>query len=170
MVRPVRPVRHPRGLAAVLLAASLAVGAVACSSDGEDEPSGPTVAPSIIDTQTTTRSPDDTIDTDDPTATTTTTAVPPVGAPEGPQAAMALYDAWVADDRVAAALVAEPEAIDAIWAAVPGPYELYRGCDTGEFDTGGCLFRDRSTNHTIQIDLTRRDGMWVVTGAFFSES
>ncbi len=57
-----------------------------------------------------------------------------------------------------------------MWSAVPGPYELYRGCDTGEFDTGGCLFRDRSTNHTIQMNLERRDDNWVVTGAFFSES
>ena len=83
---------------------------------------------------------------------------------------MAIYNAWVANDKVAAARVAEPAAIAAIWAAAPGPYELYRGCDTGEFDTGGCMFRDRSTNHTIQIDLTKRNGMWVVTGAFYSES
>lgn len=100
---------------------------------------------------------------------TATTVVAPAGAPTGEDAALTLYDAWTKDDRVGAATVAEPAAIDVMWTATPGPYELYRGCDDGEFDTGGCLFRDRSTNNTIQINLEKRDDMWIVVGTFFSE-
>ena len=74
----------------------------------------------------------------------------------------------MADDRAAALTIADPAAVDAIFAATPGPYKLYRGCDTGEFDTGGCLFRDRSTNNTIQIDVEKRATGWVVAGTFFS--
>jgi hypothetical protein len=156
MARPIR------AAGAALLTLSLAFGAVACSSDGDDTPSGPTVAPELLPPKTVTSSSEAT--------TTSTTAVAPVGAPDSAQAAQALYDAWVAGDRNAAARVAEPAAIDVVWSAIPGPYQLYRGCDDGEFDTSGCLFRDRTTNHTIQIEATRRDTGWVVTGAFFSES
>lgn len=158
MARPIR------AAGALLLTASLALGALACSSDGDgdDDPSGPTVAPSIL--------PPETVTAPSAPVETTTTVAAPVGAPDSAQAAQALYDAWVAGDREAAARVAEPAAIDVVWSAIPGPYQLYRGCDDGEFETSGCLFRDRTTNHTIQIEATRRDTGWVVTGAFFSES
>ena len=100
---------------------------------------------------------------------TTTTLPAPTGAETEADAARTLYDAWNDDDRATAATVAEPEAIDVMWTATPGPYELYRNCDDGEFDTGGCLFRDRSTNNTIQINLEKRNDRWVVVTTFFSE-
>lgn len=160
--RPSPRTRPLRSFAVAALAVGLVVGGAACSSDGESGSGDASLVPpeSII-------APENTTSTTDPDATTTTLA-PPVGSPDGASAALSLYNAWVANDRNAAATVAEPAAIDAIWAAVPGPYELYRGCDTGEFGTGGCLFRDRSTNHTIQIDLEKRDTGWVVTNAFYS--
>lgn len=154
MVRP-----HPiaRSLAAACIGAVLAVGLAACSgsSDAATSTTSTTVAPTSSTTSTT-------------VAPTSTTLPAPVGRPEAKDAALVLYDAWTKGDRVGAAQVADVAAIDAIFLAVPGPYELYRGCDTGEFDTGGCLFRDRSTNNTIQVDVERRDGNWVVAGAFFS--
>lgn len=155
----VLPARIARPLLAVGLCAALAGGVAACSGSSDD------AAPASTTTTTTAA----------PTSTTVTTAAPtsttlpaPVGRPEAKDAALVLYDAWTKDDRVGAAQVADPAAIDAVFAATRGPYELYRGCDTGEFDTGGCLFRDRSTNNTIQIDVERRNGNWVVSGAFFS--
>lgn len=164
--------RCSSSLFVALLAGSLALGAVACSSsdsaggttDGTTEIGEPATA-DAGDTSTAASSP-----SSDPAPTTapTTTVVEPVGVPEPATAAQKLYDAWVAGDREAAATIADPPAIDAVFAATPGPYELYRGCDSGEFDTGGCLFRDRTTNNTIQIDLEKRDSGWVVAGAFFS--
>lgn len=151
----------------VIAVSSCVVLAAACSSDGDDDGNGGTVSVLPPVSVTSTSLPEASVTT---AAPTTTTPAPPTGRPEAEDAAQVLYESWVADDRAGAATVAEPEAIDAVWAAVPGPYELYRGCDTGEFDTGGCLFRDRSTNHTIQMSLERRGDNWVVTGAFFSES
>ncbi len=148
-----------RSLTAVALCAVLATGVGACSdSSDEATPATTTTTTSSVPPTTTTTT----------TAVTPTTLPAPVGRPEAKDAALVLYDAWTKGDRVGAAQVADAAAIDAFFLAVPGPYELYRGCDTGEFDTGGCLFRDRSTNNTIQVDVERRDGNWVVGRAFFS--
>lgn len=149
------------------LVATLAFGGVACGSD--DDPSGSGTDSTVTETagsDDTTAAPESTVTEAE---TTTTTLPEPTGAPTPADAALALYGAWEADDRTAAADVAEPDAIDAFWTAIPGPYELYRHCDDGDFDTSGCLFRDRSTNHTIQVSLERRGEAWVVVGAFFSE-
>ncbi len=160
-----RPLHSPVRRRPLVVAVCLAVGLAACgSSDSTGTDSGPidssapaTSAATIAPTPETTELPP-----------TTAAPVEPTGVPEGETAARRLYDAWVAGDRATAATIAEPAAVEAIFQATPGPYELYRGCDSGEFDTGGCLFRDRSTNNTIQIDLEKRDTGWIVSGAFFS--
>lgn len=158
---------HRRALASAAMTALLLVGLSACGgSDSEGAVDADTDTKTEVGEAVTEVSVPDAPATTEPA---TTTAPPPTGAPTGEGAARTLYDAWTNDDRAAASTVAEPAAIDAIWTATPGPYELYRGCDDGEFDTGGCLFRDRSTNNTIQINLEKRNGQWVVVGTFFSE-
>lgn len=143
----------------------LATAAVACGSDDSSSgPDGTGSAGTEVGVTTTTEG--------STVAETTTTTEPPgptAGAETASQAALALHGAWVADDREAAAGIAEPEAIEGFWAATPGEFVLYSGCDDGEFDTGGCMFRNWSNNHTIQVSLERRDIGWVVTSAFFSE-
>ncbi|MCU1372016.1 MAG: hypothetical protein JWO77_3210 [Ilumatobacteraceae bacterium] len=148
-----------RAVAATLIAAAIGILAPACSSGGSDAAKGTTTA--VVKATTTTGA-----------VTTTgaaTTAAPaaPTGLPDQEAAATKLYDAWVADDRVSAATVADQAAIDNIWPAAKGDYSLYNSCSTGEFDTSGCLFR--GANGTIQIDLEKRGGNWVVAGAFWSE-
>ena len=154
----VLPPRIARPLLAVGLCTALAGGVAACSGSSDDAAPASTTTTTAALTSTTVTT----------AAPTSTTLPAPVGRPEAKDAALVLYDAWTKDDRVGAAQVADTAAIDAVFAATRGPYEFYRGCDTGEFDTGGCLFRDRSTNNTIQIDVERRNGNWVVSGAFFS--
>ena len=148
-------------LALVVASAASAIITGACTKS-DPESKGPTkLGPAVTVTSTST--------TAVPASTTTTPAAKaPVGMPDGETAARRLYDAWVANDRAAAATIADPAAIDAVFAAPKGTYELYRGCDTGEFGTGGCLFRNRANNNTIQIDLEKRATGWVVSGAFFS--
>ena len=165
------PLRAVRGLASATVVVALGVGAVACGSDaGGGSESGTESGTEIGEAVTLEASSTTTTSL----ATTTTTAAPPTtaaepsGLPDPAAAATKLYDAWVAGDRATAATIADPAAVEAIFAAAPGPYQLYRGCDTGEFDTGGCLFRDRSTNNTIQVDVERRASGWVVSGTFFS--
>lgn len=164
--------RTVRPLARLALAASVGLGLGACSSDAKSAggDGGTEIGSPATETTSSTS-------TTAPPATTvapTTTIAPaptvpgPVGAATPEAAADTLYRAFVAGDRAAAVAVADPAAVEAVFTASPGPYEPYRGCDTGEFDTSGCLYRDRSTNNTIQFDMERRDQVWVVTGAFFS--
>lgn len=164
--------RPARRLASLALVMALPVGAIACGSNSDGEPeSGTDIGDAVtLDaSSTTTTAPPTTVRTAaPPTTAAPTTVAEPVGVPEAAAAATKLYDAWVAGDRATAATIADPAAVEGIFAAVPGPYELYRDCDTGEFDTGGCLFRDRSTNNTIQVDLEKRESGWVVSGTFFS--
>lgn len=158
MRRPPRPNRSTFRRRAASAAAVLGLVLVAAGcSDGSDGAASTTTAAR----PTTTTAPATTV-------AVPTTFAPPVGRPEAKDAAQTLYDAWVAGDRVTASQVADPAAVEAVFAAAPGNYQLYRGCDTGEFDTGGCLFRDRGNNNTIQIDVEKRDGQWVVATAFFS--
>ncbi|MCU1496849.1 MAG: hypothetical protein JWM47_802 [Acidimicrobiales bacterium] len=153
-----------RLLVAGTLVLLLAAGAAGCSTTDDDaEPGSDIGEPATLDSTSTSTS---TTTTGAPVATTAPPA--PHGAATPADASAALYAAFVAGDRAAAARVAEPPAIEAVFGAVPGPYQPYRGCDTGEFDTSGCLYRDRSTNHTIQFDLERRGEAWVVTTAFYS--
>lgn len=154
-----------RALASAALSTVLLVAVAGCSnSDSDSSPKPGTDVGQAVSVVPTTDGP---ATTEAPATTTTLPA--PTGAETESDAARTLYDAWTNNDPALAATVAEPEAIDVIWTATPGPYELYRNCDDGEFDTGGCLFRDRSTNNTIQINLEKRDGRWVVVTTFFSE-
>ena len=148
-----------------LLCLALLVAVVGCSDDPE---TGDPDTPTEIGDAVAIENPDLTSTTDPSEVTSSTTPPPPVGRPDAADAARFLYDAWGVDDRSLALTVAEPSAVEGMFSATPGPYELYRGCDTGEFDTGGCLFRDRTTNNTIQVNLERRDGNWVATGVVFS--
>ena len=157
MSRGARPTHRTRRAATfAALAVVVTMASVACSDGSDGTASTTTAARRTTTTASTT------------TVAAPTTFAPPVGRPEAKDAAQTLYDAWVAGDRVTANQVADPTAVEAIFAAAPGNYQLYRGCDTGEFDTGGCLFRDRGNNNTIQIDVEKRNGQWVVATTFFS--
>lgn len=142
-----------------------AVTTEATTTQPEEDTPPPEEAPAPEDTP----SPDESTASPDDSATSTETeGAGPEGAGEPAAAATELYDAFVADDRSAAAEVAEAEAVDNVFEATPGPYALYSDCDSGEFDVSGCLFRDRTTNNTIQFEMERRGETWVVINAFFS--
>lgn len=149
----------------VALAAGILVLA-GCSGGDDDTAEGETVLSSEPQV----------VDADDPavadessttTAPTTTEPAPPAGRPTPLESAQTLYDAWFADDRVTAATVAEPDAVEAMWLTARGDYAVYNQCDSGEFGTSGCLFR--GANGTIQFTMERRDDTWVVSTAFYSE-
>lgn len=139
-----------RAVAATMIAAAIGVFAPACSSGGSESVRDTTAKVSdsaiAIDQTTTTAA---------GTSTTAASTAPaaPVGLPDQEAVATSL-DAWVADDRVTAATVADPAAVDAMWQAAKGDYSLYNSCSTGEFDTSGCLFHGGPG--TIQIDLEKQ--------------
>jgi hypothetical protein len=143
-------------VAPALVAALLLAG---CSDSGTDE-AEPTELADAASVEQTTSTEATT------TAPETTTTVAPVGMGTPIEAATRLFDAWIADDRVTAATVAEPAAVDGIWAGTKGDYGQYSGCDSAEFDTSGCLFR--GAPGTIQFSMARRGDAWVVTSAIYS--
>lgn len=151
-------------LLAAGVALALLVGASGCGSDSDDDETKSTIDaevgdPATLDSSTTTA------ETSPPETTPTTTAAP-VGSPDPEAAAATLYTAWKADDRPTAATVAEPTAVDGIFASAPGDYSLYNRCNTGEFGQSQCLYRGDAG--TIQFSMQDRSGSWVVTTAIFS--
>lgn len=151
-----------RAVAATFLAAAIGLLVPACGGSGSDTTKDTSVGISdgaSVDKATST--------TAATTTVATTVPVTPTGLPEQEAAAKRFYDAWFADDKATAATVADPAAIEAMWLTARGDYSLYNKCSTGEFDTSGCLFR--GNNGTIQIDLEKRNGNWVVAGAFYSD-
>jgi len=150
----------------VAVAGLVVLGAASCSKTSNGDNSSQDTSTNVGDGATSIERSSTTTSTTAPASTTT--LAPAVGRPEAKDSALTLYNAWKVNDRATASQVADVSAIDSMFAAVPGNYELYRGCDTGEFDTGGCLFRNRSNNDTIQIDVEKRNGQWVVTDAYFS--
>lgn len=152
-----------RPVTATALTALLSLGALAgCGGDDEggidrDAPAEVGSATSVTNT-TATSAP----------ATTAgpTTAPPPVGVADPEEAAATLYAAWKIGDRATAASVAEPAAVEGVWAAAPGDYRLYNKCNTGEFGQSSCLFR--GDPGTIQFNMKQHETTWVVTGAIFS--
>jgi hypothetical protein len=145
-------------VAPALVAALLLVGCGdSASDDADDTPTELADAATVEQTTSTEAA---------TTAPETTTTVAPVGMGTPIEAATRLFDAWIADDRITAATVAEPAAVDGIWAGTKGDYGQYSGCDSAEFDTSGCLFR--GAPGTIQFSMARRGDAWVVTSAIYS--
>lgn len=115
----------------------------------------------------------------DPTTPTTAPTTPPVTtAPAAPQsftspkeAVEALVDAWEAQDRPRASMAAPADAVAALFAVSPDGYALY-GCDTGEFPTSRCNYRNRSSGGYVAITAKRVDpgsaAFWRVAGVVVS--
>jgi len=162
---PLTPTRSQRFLVGAVAASTLLFTA-ACTADTPEEGSDVTARigePAVVERPSTTTSA--TTATSSTVSVTTTSIVPP-GLPAPDQAADALYAAWKAGDRQAAAAVAEPTAVDQIFAAAPGDYALYNKCNTGEFGQSSCLFRGDAG--TIQFNMRQHGATWVVSMAVFS--
>ncbi|MGI8664173.1 MAG: hypothetical protein ACR2LQ_13340 [Acidimicrobiales bacterium] len=100
------------------------------------------------------------------TATTApaTTLAPPLQPRADPSAAAAaLLDAWKAADERGAATIAEPAAVQALFAAgTPATVEA-RGCSDAKYDPAQCVFR--TDVGEVQVRTTMQGGGWVVDQA-----
>jgi len=138
---------------AVLIAA-FAVTACAGSDDAVQPTTTVTTVPttSVPTTTTTTTAP----------TTTTTTTPPPVPRPSAREAVDYLLGAWRAGDRAGALTVAEPAAVDALFAIAPEPPES-RGCNEPPPGLGAptyCVYRLNAGE--LQVRAAERDGGYVV--------
>lgn len=130
------------------------VGGVAACSSADDDSGGPSVAPSTVPASTTTLAP-----------TTTEPATATDGAPSSADAAAMLVEAWHADDRAAAAKIADAQAVDGIF-ATPDTEMWLRGCTIDDaLPEGGCIYRTASG--LVQINTEKRDHGWVVSSAVY---
>lgn len=138
-----------------LLAAGLVAGLlVGCSSDdGGDD--------ATKDTKATTSS------TSAP-ATTASTAPPP-SEPSAPtqfttdarDASNELKDAWETGDQGRARAIAPGDVVDALFLVPADGWETY-GCDSGEFETSICNYRNRGSGGYISVNLQKHPEGWQV--------
>jgi ABC-type transport system substrate-binding protein len=145
-----------RLLITLLLPLVLLVG---CGGDdGEDASDTSLIPPETTEATTTTMS------------TTSTTTAPTTTAPSTPTAYSAtardavneLEAAWQTGDQARARAIAPGDVVDALFLVPPDGFEIY-GCDSGEFETSGCNFRNRATEAFIQVTAQRSDAGWQIS-------
>ena len=167
MLRGGRPRPHlVRRVAAGVVALSLGLAGVGCGDDGDGDDAGPTT-----ESTSTTAATTETVPPTDP-GTVTTTSTPPAQ-PSGPSAFTAeardavneLKAAWQDGDEARARAIAPAEVVDALFPIPPDGFEVY-GCDTGEFDTSTCSYRNRSTGVYITVSSARSEQGWRVASIF----
>ncbi len=78
-----------------------------------------------------------------------------------------LVGAWQAGDSATALQGATAEAVTSLFSQPADGFELY-GCDSGEFETSTCNYRNRSTGGYAQITAEKRPAGWVVAAVFVS--
>jgi hypothetical protein len=103
-----------------------------------------------------------------PESTAPAPAAEPTLAFPDPRAAVDhLVGAWQAGDSATALQGATAEAVTTLFRQPPDGFDLY-GCDSGEFETSTCNYRNRSTGGYAQITAEKRPAGWVVAAVFVS--
>jgi hypothetical protein len=158
------PARPTRRSAVTVVALVVGLAGVGCSDDGGDE-TGTTTSSSASVTTAATVPP-----TDPGTVTTTSTAPaeptrPTAYTAQARDAVNELKAAWDEGDQVRARAIAPGEVVDALFPIPPDGFEVY-GCDTGEFETSTCSFRNRATGAYITVTSTRTEPGWQVSSLF----
>lgn len=145
---------------AVLLASIVG----ACSSGSEAATETTAAETTAVASETTVAA-----DTTAPAATAAPTTTEPVFfyGPDPRAAIEALIGAWRAGNREGALLVADPTSVDNIFTQSAEGFELY-GCDSGEFDTSNCNYRNRGTGGYAQITAEKQPQGWLVTSVYMS--
>lgn len=144
----------------VLPAAVLVLGLAlaGCSADDEGPDAGPDsslIPPESTEAETTTT-------TAPPASTGPTTAPEPTSfTTQAADAVNELKAAWEGGDQVRARAIAPAEVVDALFAVPADGFEVY-GCDTGEFETSTCNYRNRATEAFIVVTAQRSDAGWQI--------
>jgi hypothetical protein len=139
------------------------VGSGCGGDDGGDDGATSTTTTSSTTTTTSTSIPSE-------TPSTGTTAPPEPSRPtaftaEARDAVNELKAAWEEGDDARARAIAPGDVVDALFPIAPDGFEVY-GCDTGEFETSTCSFRNRSSGVYITVTSTRSDQGWQVSSIF----
>jgi hypothetical protein len=138
----------------------LAAGAAGCGGDDEAGDGGSDtslIPPETTDAEPTPSSAETTASTPASTAPSTPTAF----TAEAADAVNELKAAWEGGDRDRAAAIAPGDVVEALFVVPPDGFEV-QGCDTGEFATSTCNFRNRSTEAFIVVTAARSDAGWQI--------
>lgn len=149
-----------RPTSALLLAAALALSGCGGDDDGGDR--GPDS--SLIPPEATEADTEETGSTEQTGSTETTTTAPSTPTAFTAQARDAVNElkaAWEAGDQARASAIAPADVVDALFVVPPDGFEVY-GCDTGEFETSTCNFRNRATEAFIVVTAARTDAGWQI--------
>lgn len=148
----------------LLLALSVAVGCG--SSDGSSGPGDTSV--DIGGATSVTRDPAATPSSAPSSSDTTAPPGPTAFTAQAADAANELKAAWEAGDRPRALAIAPADVVEALFLVPPAGFEIY-GCDTGEFDTSTCNFRNRSTGVYIPVTMERHEQGWQVATVYVGD-
>ena len=122
-------------------------------------------------TTSTTRSTTSTNEKGTGSATTGTSAPQGDGPTQGFDSARAAIDhfvgAWAANDKAAAQTGATAAAVQNVFTQPGAGFALY-GCDTGEFVTSTCNYRNRATNGYASITAEQAPIGWIVTEVYMT--
>jgi hypothetical protein len=148
-----------RRLAVLAMAVAL-LGACSNGSDHADRPSTSSTTTTAAKTTTSTK-----------TTKTTTTASTVAGPTQGFSSARAAIDhfvaAWQAGDKAGAQTGATAIAVHNVFTQPGAGFALY-GCDTGEFATSTCNYRDRATQGYASITAEKAPIGWIVTEVYMT--
>jgi hypothetical protein len=142
---------------AVVLALALALS----GCGGDDEAGGDDPDTSLIPPETT--GSDTTTESTDTTASTASTApsAPTAFTAEAADAVNELKTAWETGDQARARAIAPGDVVEALFLVPPEGFEV-QGCDSGEFETSSCTFRNRATEAFISVSAARSDAGWQI--------
>lgn len=153
-------VRARSALPAVVLVLGLALTGCGGDDGGTDAGTDSSlIPPETTDAETTAPSTETT--TASTEATTTAPSAPTAFTAQAADAVNELKAAWEAGDQARARAIAPGDVVDALFAVPAGGFEVY-GCDTGEFATSTCNYRNRATEVFIVVTAARSDAGWQI--------
>lgn len=160
---PLPNVAAVRARSVLVPAVALAIALTGCGGrddEGGDEPDTSLIPPESATAETTGTTAETTGSTE---STPPTAPAAPTGyTAEARDAVNELKAAWETGDQDRARAIAPADVVDALFAVPPDGFEV-QGCDTGEFATSTCNFRNRATEAFIVVDSARSDAGWQIT-------
>ena len=151
--------RYPRRLAGLALAVGF--GLSGCAGDEADPGAGRSTTTAAPGSSSASSASSASSDSSSSTVGPSETSGPTAFAATARDAVNELKAAWESGDQARAAAIAPGEVIAALFPIPSDGFEVYQ-CDTGEFETSTCAYRNRSTGVFISVNAVRHPEGWQI--------